>query len=253
MIARRFSLLAVLLGSAALSLSAAGCSTPVEEGDYRLLRVAYADVQRDASCFAKGEVPKEIKDDKSSFRTGGTLVLYRGPDETYYLDAETVVMEGTRDGDTFTFSGESVDVDYQNGTPAVVILDTDHDGVADFMDDSIDADKDGIDDEYMDDLVDLDNDGEDDRFDDDEVDLDKDGLDDRFTEIEPEKDGDRVTTATTDTLSFKLSGSDVAGSSESSITVTCTGATCPEELPVCKTNVTFVGTLIEDVAVEHQL
>ena len=254
MIAHRFSSLAALLCSAALSMAAAGCTTGVEPGDYQLLRVAYAEIQADATCYADGEVPRDIKDDSTSFRTGGTLVLFRGPDETYYLDTEKAVMEGKREGDTYSFEGESVDVEYLNGKPAVVMLDTDHDGLDDNGADSqVDADADGLDDDFQDDLVDVDGDGMDDRYEDQEVDVDGNGKDDRFTEIEPATDGDKHTMTTVQTVSFTVSGSDVTGNLTSSIQRTCSGATCPEELPSCATSVAFVGTLVEDVDVEHQL
>lgn len=254
MFAPRSSSLAVLLGLAGLSVPAVGCSPGTAQGDYMLLSVAYADAEQDASCYVDGEVPQAIKEDTTSFRTGGTLVLFGGPDEAYYLESETAVLAGVREGDAFTFSGESVDVEYANGTPEVAILDADHDGLDDNVDDGmVDADKDGLDDNYQDGDVDTDADGLDDRDQDDEVDVDMDGLDDRFTVIEPAKDGDKLTMTIRTTVSLTISGSDITGNSETSSSATCSGASCPEELPSCKTSVAFVGTLVEDADVEHQL
>lgn len=253
MVVHRGSLLGILLGST-LALAATGCGG-IESGDYLLLRVAFADSEQNASCYVDGEIPKEIKDDTTSFRSGATLILYRGPTETYYLDTETTVMEGARKDDTFTFKGESVDVEYVNGQPAVLIHDSDHDGIDDNNDNEVDADKDGLDDQFQDDLVDTDNDGFDDRdeFSDDEVDVNGDGEDDRYTVVTPATDGDRYTSTNSTTVSFTISNNDITGSSEVSLKVTCEGLTCPTTLPDCTQNVKFVGTLVKDASVEHQL
>lgn len=254
MIAARSSSLAFLLCSATLFLVVAGCTPDPDPGEYTLLNVAYADVQKDASCYANGEVPDSIKDDTTSFRAGGTLVLFRGPEDLYFLQTETVVLEGARDAETFTFEGESVDVEYVNSSPGVTILDADHDGLNDDINDAmVDADKDGLNDLAQDDEVDTDNDGLDDRYQDDEVDVDKDGLDDRYAVIEPPTEGDKLTKTTRSSVSFTISGGDLTGSSETSTETTCSGATCPTEVPSCKTSVTFVGTVVEDARVEHQI
>ncbi len=254
MVAPRSSSLAILIGSAVLSLAAAGCGSDADDSDYMLLRVAYASIEKDASCYEDGEVPTEVKDDTTSFFAGGTLVVFNGPDEAYYLESETTALEGTRDGDVLTFTAKSVDVEYVNGKPGKSIRDADHDGLEDDVKDGmVDADKDGLDDSYQDDEVDTDGDGQDDRYGDEEVDVNKDDLDDRFTMIEPPTEGDKVTKTTKSTVSITISDSDITGKGETSSKSTCSGATCPEELPSCKSSVTFVGTIVEEASVEHQI
>jgi len=252
MASHRFSALGVLLGSA-LSLTAAGCGGGIENGDYLLLRVAFSDLKEDASCYANDEIPKEIKNDTTSFRSGSTFVLYRGPEEAYYLDLEEVVMEGTREGDNFTFEGESVDVEYQGGIPAVVITDSDQDGIDDNDDPMVDADKDGQDDKFQDDYVDIDADGEDDRFEDQEVDVNGDGVDDRFTIVTPATDGDKYTSTRQQTVSFTITNENISGTVENVIKVKCSGVACPTKLPNCTQDLEFVGTVVKDADVEHQL
>lgn len=253
MVTPRSSSLSVLIGSAVLSLASAACSSGADESDYMLLRVAYAGIEKSASCYEDSEVPTAVKDDATSFYAGGTLVVFRGPDEAYYLESETTALKGSRDGDILTFTAKSVDVEYVNGDPGKSILDADHDGLEDNSKDGmIDADKDGLDD-YQDAEVDTDGDGQDDRYEDEDVDVNKDRLDDRYTMIEPPTDGDKVTVTTKSTVTITISDSDITGKGETSSQSTCSGATCPEELPSCKTSVTFVGTIVEDASVEHQI
>jgi hypothetical protein len=253
MVNYRSRLLSVLVGSA-ISLAAMGCAEDeIEQGEYVLLRVAFADVQVNPSCYPDGEIPKEIKDDSTSIRAGATLALFRGPNENYFLDAADDVMEGTLEGETFTFKGKSVDVEYKNGKPAEVIHDADKDGLEDNFDDpSVDADKDGLEDNF-DEVVDTDNDGLDDRYEDEDVDVNNDKLDDRFTEIKPAIDGDKHTFTTNQTLSFTISDKDVAGTNKVSHKEACSGATCPTELMSCTQSGEFVGTLVEEAGIEHQL
>lgn len=236
-----------------LSLAGAGCGGGIENGDYVLIRVAFADVKEDASCYADGEIPKEIRDDTTTFRGGSTFILYRGPEDAYYLDTQSNVMEGALEGDAFTFGGESVDVEYLGGLPAETIVDTDHDNIEDNQDNMVDADMDGLDDGFDDDVVDLDGDGDDDRFGDPEVDVNDDGVDDRLTVITPATDGDKYTTTNSLSVTFTIANEQVAGSTKASLKVTCKGVDCPSKLPDCTQNIDFVGTVVKDADVEHQL
>lgn len=249
----RLSALGALLGSA-LSLTAAGCAGGIENGDYVLIRVAYADTQKDAACYTDGEIPKEVAGDSSTTRAGATFALYRGTEESWYLDTGEEVFTGTFVEDTFTFEGGFVDVEYLNGQPAQVILDSDHDNIEDFNDPMIDADMDGMDDEgFNDEVVDVDGDGLDDRGQDNLVDANGDGEDDRYTVVTPATDGDKYTLNATRTVSFTITNDNVVGTATLSSKTTCKGATCPSKLPDCTQEADFVGTVVKDAAIEHQL
>ena len=79
-------------------------------GDYVIYEVAFSEPDLSGDC--KGD-PK----DSNSFRSSGTLVLYAGPNDKFYLDAGQATLEGTTTDNGFRFTGQSVDVEDQGPSP----------------------------------------------------------------------------------------------------------------------------------------
>lgn len=106
----------VTLGALLPAVSAAGCDEGLAPGDYVVYRVSATDPQLGSSCFDGGAVPPDVASDESTFRATGTLILYAGEEGSYYLDIGSLTLEGelddSGDGDVFTFTGSSVDVEF---------------------------------------------------------------------------------------------------------------------------------------------
>jgi len=221
-------------------LGAAGCGG-LGPGDYVTYRVAFDDTRPAASCYPGDEIPTSIKDDKTTFRNGSTFLIYIASDEEALLDTGDVVLNGSIDGDSYSFSGKVTDVEYP---PGQTILDSDHDGIEDFQDPLVDADNDGLDDQNTDPMVDVDNDGLDDRGQDTIVDANNDGEDDRYVEI---PSGIKFIDTLSLTIDMTVDGSAVTGTSKSKTAQSCEGATCPLEYDVSCTRTTdFKGVEIEE-------
>jgi len=86
-------------------------------GDYVAYRVAFDATTTDASCYSDNMIPDDKKDDVTTFMSGGTFILYLDADGTPLLDIGTLVVEGSETDAGYTFSGNSVDVDYLNNNP----------------------------------------------------------------------------------------------------------------------------------------
>ena len=221
-------------------LGAAGCGG-LGPGDYVTYRVAYDDTRPAASCYPGEEIPTSIKDDKTTFRSGATFIIYIASDEEALLDTGGLVLNGSIDGDSYSFSGKITDIEYPAGD---VIMDADHDGIEDIEDPVIDADADGLDDQLDDPLVDVDNDGLDDRGQDDLVDANNDGDDDRYTEIPSDT---KFTATQTLTIEMAVDGSAVTGTSKNKTAQTCEGSLCTVDYDVsCTRTSEFKGVEIEE-------
>lgn len=99
-------------------LLAAACSTGcsgLSAGDYVIYRVAFGEESQSDGCYYPndGPTPNE-KSDSNTFLAAGTFILYAGVEDTFYLEAGGIALEGSADGDDYTFSGKQVDVEYQN-------------------------------------------------------------------------------------------------------------------------------------------
>jgi hypothetical protein len=102
-----------------------GCQ--VAPGDYVIIRVANADVAESDSCYVDNMVPDSEKDDRTDFRTGGSISIFAADTETYFLEIDNMgsatSIEGTRDGGDYSFSGESVDVEAEYTITTTVEVD----------------------------------------------------------------------------------------------------------------------------------
>jgi hypothetical protein len=227
---------------AASLLGSAGCGG-LGPGDYVTYRVAFESTKPSADCYADGEIPTDIKDDKNTFRDGSTIILYVAGDEEALLDTGDRVLAGSIDDDTYSFSGKETDINYP---PGETYLDADHDGLDDEDNDPfVDADADGYDD-YQEDFdgVDLDNDGLDDRFEDSFVDVNNDGEDDRIVELP----GDTTITGIRSlAIEMTVDGSTVTGTSKQRQSQTCVGPLCALDYDAsCTITTEFKGVEIEE-------
>ena len=88
----------------------------VAPGEYVVYRVGFNQASLGADCYADGEIPENIANDSSTFLAAGTLIVYRAPDASVYLDNGAVVMAGTDLGKgSMSFSGASIDVEKYEG------------------------------------------------------------------------------------------------------------------------------------------
>lgn len=104
------------------ALTVGGCDEGLVPGDYIVYRVSATEPELGSSCFDGGAVPADVASDESSFRATGTVILYAGPEGQFFLDIGSQTLEGELEegdeGDVYTFSGTSVDVEFTgaNGT-----------------------------------------------------------------------------------------------------------------------------------------
>jgi len=236
-----------LLAGAALAVSsmagAAGCGG-LGAGDYEVYRVAYDAVTTDASCYADNMIPEDKKDDTTTFRSGSTFILYVDGGDLPLLDTGDLVLEGSKTDNGYTFSGDQVDITYP---PGMTIIDADHDGIDDQMDNAVDADGDGQDDKTMDPEVDTDMDGLDDRFEDDLVDANNDGIDDWIVKI---PSGLKYIATATVTIDMTVDGDTISGTVKSVTEQKCEGATCPTDFAKsCTRTGGYKGVKLDDANV----
>ncbi|MEZ4383224.1 MAG: hypothetical protein R3A79_17990 [Nannocystaceae bacterium] len=102
-----------------------GCQ--VHPGQYVIIRVANADLQRSDSCYFDNMVPDSIRDDRTDFRTGSSLAVFAADSETYFIEYDfngtPVSIEGTRDGGDYSFAGEDVNVEQEYTVTQIVEVD----------------------------------------------------------------------------------------------------------------------------------
>jgi hypothetical protein len=109
----RYAIAAVLV--AATGAFAIGCGGGIEPGDYVIYRVAVTGAKQGSSCFPPDKViPPNTKSDSNTFLGSTDFIVYAGLDEVFYLDTGAATLEGTLDGDTYTFSGALVNVEFAN-------------------------------------------------------------------------------------------------------------------------------------------
>ncbi len=100
----------ISLALSGLLTLASGCSG-IGPGDYAIFRVASGTTTFDEACFPGGQDPDEVED-TTTFAAGQTFAVFAGGNGRYFLDFESVVIEGVKSGGAYTFSGEDVDVTY---------------------------------------------------------------------------------------------------------------------------------------------
>lgn len=77
---------------------------------YTVYQIAATSGDQTAGCFGTDEVPDDVADDSTTFRTGDTFVIFSAPEDEYWLQLSTGgAMPGTRDGKTYKFAAKSVD------------------------------------------------------------------------------------------------------------------------------------------------
>lgn len=238
---RSLALIAPLALAGSL-LGAAGCGG-ISTGDHVFYRVAVDAAKKNAGCYPDKIIPENEKDDSTTLRGGATFILYLPADGDVELDTGAVVLSGAASDTGYLFTGNDVNVEH---LPGMTITDADHDGIDDATDPKVDADKDGFDDK-TDTVVDTDADGLDDRFMDNVVDVNKDGKDDRMVVIP----GTKVITTTTITVSMKVDGSTVSGTSTTIADTKCSGALCAMFASTsCTTTSAFKGVEVDEAAIQ---
>lgn len=106
----------LLFGLGLAALSSTACSD-IEPGDYVVYRIASTSESLSDGCYyPNGESPN-IEDDSSTMLASGTIILYAGVDETFYLDLGSATLDGVFDGaedagDMYVFEGQVVDVEW---------------------------------------------------------------------------------------------------------------------------------------------
>ena len=238
-----------ILGVAAALSAGTGCTNAeLGPGDYLVFRVAQASSAPDANCFQNKQIPPSLAEDSTSLLGAGSYIMYATEERGYFLDAGKVVLEGKLDVDGYDFRGELVDVEVPAGT---TMVDSDHDGFDDAVDDFVDADGDGLNDKSEDPEVDVDMDGLDDRGQDDIVDANGDGVDDRFVEV-PSPHKFRKTNRY-DIYIFITDGV-VSGDTSTTTIDVCEGSECPKGYGTeCTSYGTFDGVVIQDAHVDLSL
>lgn len=241
----RLRIAAPRMGIATASLLClAGCGG-LSAGDYVVYRLAFTASTLSAGCYPDGEIPRSVEHEATSYRTSATAILYATSDDELLLDLGDTVLTGGADGDTYSFSATSTDVDIPPGRE---ILDSDRDGIDDSEDDFVDADSDGEDDIKEDLFVDTDGDEIDDRLGDDLVDANGDGKDDRFVTLESTfRFEERVTTD----VVMTVDGEVVEGTITITTTRVCKGTGCPRDHAArCEVRRTFQGVEIDEARLD---
>jgi len=107
--------ISLLWGGAALAVlgGTVGCGG-VGPGDYVVYEVSFTAMEKASSCYVDKYVPPNEKSDSTTVRDAGTFILYAGIEDKFYLDAGEVTLEGAKEGDKYTFTGKSVDVQYDS-------------------------------------------------------------------------------------------------------------------------------------------
>ena len=108
---RSFSLFAAALGLLS------GCAD-IAAGDYTVYRIGSTASESSASCLNGVDPDPSVVEDTTDFLGRATFALYRAED-LYYLDFGNQIMAGTKTGDTYTFNGETVDIDYWGGADGI--------------------------------------------------------------------------------------------------------------------------------------
>lgn len=80
-------------------------------GDHKIYRIAVTNQELSKGCYGVA-VPADLKSDSTTFRDSHTIILYAGPEDKYFLDLGSVSVEGTADGDDYSFEGKDTDVQY---------------------------------------------------------------------------------------------------------------------------------------------
>ena len=104
-----------LWGSAVLAVLAGtvlgGCGG-VGPGDYVVYRVSFSEIEQGSSCYPDKYVPPDVRSDSTTLRDSATFILYAGAEDKFYLDTGDSTLEGTQEGDKYSFEGKAVDVNY---------------------------------------------------------------------------------------------------------------------------------------------
>jgi hypothetical protein len=123
-----------LISLAGLALGATACAS-IAPGDYVVYRIGFSDTQLGADCFDDEDPPPDIADDESTFYGGATFVVFRGAEDSFFLDIGEAMLAGSKDKGDYTFRGRSVDVyfdgdnRFQDSTEVTIVLTDDGDVV----------------------------------------------------------------------------------------------------------------------------
>src|SRR5262245_35183030 len=86
------------------ALLSAGCGG-LSSGDYVTYRIASDATKPDASCYPNGEIPINIADDKTTFKSGDTFMIYVAAEDAALLDTGDLVLAGSIDAESYSFKG----------------------------------------------------------------------------------------------------------------------------------------------------
>lgn len=109
----------------ALGAFSMGCGG-IEPGDYVIYRVALEETSLSGDCVS--DDPND-KDDSDSFLESGTFILYAGLEDTFYLDLGESTLEGTLEGDIYSFAGERRDINFTGINDSDKVTSTDRTNV----------------------------------------------------------------------------------------------------------------------------
>ena len=98
---------AILAGA----LGVAGCG--ISPGDYVIYRVSPAVTEESLGCYYPDMVvPPNSASDSTTIREASTWIIYASINDAYYLDSGTNTLEGIASDNGYTFTGKTVDVQY---------------------------------------------------------------------------------------------------------------------------------------------
>jgi len=114
------------LSMAVLGLATLAASCQVKPGEYRVYRVANQDTEESNGCYPSPP-DIDVTGDSTTVRVGQTFAVFAADSETYFLDFENLSLAGNRDGNAYSFNGETVDVTLQGDSTITMtsILDID--------------------------------------------------------------------------------------------------------------------------------
>jgi len=84
--------------------------------DYQVFQIAAEFPELDADCY-DGTIPNDVAADEYTLQLGSTLIVFAGPNDTWFAETGGLALPGARDGKGYAFDGDVVDViEFGNAT-----------------------------------------------------------------------------------------------------------------------------------------
>lgn len=74
-----------------------------------MFQIAAEFPELEADCY-DGTIPNDVASDEYTLQLGSTLIVFAGPNDTWFAETGGIALPGTRDGNRYGFDGEVVDV-----------------------------------------------------------------------------------------------------------------------------------------------